>query len=209
MVIIPPTAGFSSTNILMLATEIETSGLTPNEEQVTTYYDLPDLTIELNITSELMHWRVRTKIHNTGTATISAGTAIVWKLAENEESIVWVKVIPYSPFEPNTSISGLPESNKLEFNKLRWRDHEITAIVDPPYEDDYPWEELNPDPIYGLIIESNEDNNFDSYTFPKIFSFSITKTINNYFEPVSALENNIDDKESQMSYIVVKSHVET
>ena len=87
------------------------------------------------------------------------------------------------------SIPGLPESTKLEFNKLRWRGHEITAIIDPPYEEDYPWKELDPDPIYGLIIESNEDNNFDGYIFPKIFSFSMTKTITNKFEYMRSFLN--------------------
>ena len=185
--VIPSTAGFSDVSVSMLVAGIEASGLMPNKGQVAIRYDdLPDLTIELNITSKFMHWRVRATIHNKGTATIPAGTPIVWKLEEDEDSLSWVKVTPFYPFEPNMSIPGLPESKKLEFNKLRWRGHEITAIIDPPYEEDYPWKELDPDPIYGLIIESNEDNNFDSYVFPKIFSFSMTKTITNKFEYMSS-----------------------
>ena len=185
--VIPSTAGFSDVSVSMLVAGMEASGLMSNKEQVAIRYDdLPDLTIELNITSKFMHWRVRATIHNKGTATIPAGTPIVWKLEEDEDSLSWVKVTPFYPFEPNMSIPGLPESKKLEFNKLRWRDHEITAIIDPPYEEDYPWKELDPDPIYGLIIESNEDNNFDSYVFPKIFSFSMTKTITNKFEYMSS-----------------------
>lgn len=134
-------------------------------------YDLPDLTIELNITSEQTYWRVRAKINNQGKATIPAGTNIVWKIEENLKPLYWIKVIPFTPFEPNTSINGLPESQELKFKKLRWRGHEITAIVDPPYEEDYPWIELNPDPVSGLIIESNENNNYDDFIFPKAFSF--------------------------------------
>jgi len=139
--------------------------------------DLPDLKIVLNITSEPTYWRIRTIIYNNGTATIPAGTPIVWKIEVNAKSLYWVKVTPFYPFEPNTSIKGLPESQVIKFNKFRWRGHEIKIIVDPPYEEDYPWIELDPDPVYGLIIESNEDNNYDSYVFPKLFSFLITRTM--------------------------------
>ena len=88
--------------------EIETSTykVTANND------NLPDLLIELNITDELTHWRIRATIHNKGTATIPAGTPIIWKIEEDIKSLYWMKVIPFSPFEPNSSIKGLPEVKK-------------------------------------------------------------------------------------------------
>ncbi len=131
----------------------------------------------MNITNEITYWRLRATIYNKGTATIPAGTHIVWKIEEDSKSLYWIKVTPFFPFEPNTSINGFPESQKIKFNKLRWRGHEIKIIVDPPYEEDYPWIELDPDPVFGLIIESNEDNNSDGHIFPKVFSFSIKEAM--------------------------------
>jgi hypothetical protein len=154
-----------------------------NEIKASTYNvtanndNLPDLLIELNITDELTHWRVRATIHNKGTATIPAGIPIVWKIGEGIKSLYWMKVIPFSPFEPNSSIKGLPESQEITFNKLRWRGHEIQAIVDPPFEEDYPWIELDPDPVFGLIKELNENNNFNTYKLIKVTPSSLYRIL--------------------------------
>ena len=176
--VIPPTVNSSDQNVNRLFNKRNVNEVKPFPYRILNRYDnLPDLTIELNITNELTYWRIRTTIYNKGTATIPAGTPIVWKIEENTKSLYWIKVIPFYPFEPNTSIKGLPESQEIKFNKLRWRGHEIKIIVDPPYEEDYPWIELDPDPVYGLIIESNEDNNSDGHSFPKVFSFSIQEVM--------------------------------
>lgn len=174
----PLTAECLDQTVTMLDNKRDANEVMPFAYLVINRFDtLPDLTIEVNINNELTYWRIRTTIHNKGTATIPAGTPIVWKIEGNGKSLYWVKVIPFYPFEPNTSIKGLPENQVIKFNKLRWRGHEINIIVDPPYEEDYPWIELDPDPVYGLIIESNEDNNSDKHSFPKVFSFSLQKAM--------------------------------
>lgn len=43
--------------------------------------------------------------------------------------------------------------------------------MDPVWEEKYVWPALNPDPEYGLIQESDEDNNFDTKTVPRARSF--------------------------------------
>lgn len=159
----------------------ETKSIVKNHEE------LPDLTMYVQITNHLFYWELsKFIIYNNGTAAIPTGTPIVSRATitvDGEvEDVFWASVILLCPFEPGMSFPVITPYIILRFLKIKYRGEELKIILDPPLSDDYRWPEYNPDPEYGIVLESNEDNNVYTHVFPKSFSFSrsTSQSINQY-----------------------------
>jgi hypothetical protein len=152
--------------------------------------DLPDLKIWLVFDRPFIgnYYNYETWVYNFGTATIPEGTYIVIRyFSTPEENIVDVFKLahplkPYdNPYDPSLSIHILGN-----FPKDLFKGDVLTVYVDPPYYDGYPVDKVSPyypDPLYGLIKETNEyDNNVHSFTFPH------AKSCNSFYPLFSLLE---------------------
>lgn len=144
--------------------KVETS-----EQAVTNVEDLPDLTIEIKLTYRKIgdYYRFEEWIRNEGTSTIPAGVYIVTRYFSTSGEGSWGKYPLANPLNPGGTVYAIGS-----FPRENFEGKVMTAVVDPPASDDYPWPELNPDPVYGLIKESNEDNNFYDCSIPHARSYS-------------------------------------
>ena len=143
--------------------------------------DLPDLTIKLKIIPLLQTYMIKPTVQNKGTATIPKGEYLIYKMDMPDETQHWWREELFEPLNPGESHNSRVRPG-VSKNMIKRR--EITVVIDPPAEDNYPWPELNPDPVYGLIIESNEDNNVYTGLIPKV------KTHNQY-RPLYSLLNRL------------------
>jgi len=150
--------------------------------------DLPDLTVELVIDSEdLTSYWLALIIHNNGTTAVPAGTYIVAK-----------SVGGYSKEELKNALNP---GDSIKYHN-RWiyfkNERDVVRIeVDPPAQDGYPFPELNPNPIYGIIDELNEDNNIGTFQLKsmvrsynnRMLFFSLVKFIPIFSKILEKLSN--------------------
>jgi len=158
------------------------SDLGPETKYIIKNHDkLPDLQMYIKIRNYPLFnsWGLsKFIVYNKGTATIPKGTPIVSRatitLDGEVKDVFWVSVILLSPFKPGMSFEVITHSTILMFPKEKYKGEELKVILDPPLSDDYRWPEYNPDPEYGIVLESNENNNLYTHTFTKSLPFSIT-----------------------------------
>ena len=134
--------------------------------------DLPDLKIEVKFYKMLLSGYIEFEImtYNEGTSTIPAGTWLVWKLFSTPgQRIFWFR---YQITEGNDLKPGNWHHSVISFPRTNVSGDVLTAVVDPPYEEGYPWPQFNPDQVYGIIKESNENNNTGSCAIPHVRSYN-------------------------------------
>jgi len=156
----------SSTSIIVLGKKTVTS------EQKTTNNDLPDLTIKINVFPSAYIYQVwaTPTIYNQGKTEIPKETVLVWRLVWSDGTTKgWGKMPLGEPLKPGEKLD-LWSGPVLYRSDVAGR--KLLAIVDPPGDEHYVWKDLDPDPEYGLIEESNENNNIGSHTFPKVKAFT-------------------------------------
>ena len=165
---------------------------------VATTDDLPDLTIVLVIDSKTgPYYNFETWIYNKGTGTVPAGTYIVTKFFSTPEENQWDYYQLHYPLNPGENFYTIGNFLVSDF-----KGEVLTAYVDPLYQDGYP-PIGNPDPVYGLIKESNEDNNIDSWPLPHARSY-------NLFNPLfSSLSSQTQSSSSQQSSTTTSTTVST
>jgi hypothetical protein len=146
--------------------KVETS-----EQTQTTGDDLPDLTIEIKFDIYLAFGRqiqFNYWIYNIGTGTAPKSWVVFRIYGDLEED----SYPHFFRFGPEGFAPGKTHSGTLSVPTSTLTGNKITAFVDPPYSEDYPYTDVNPDPVYGLIKESNEDNNKDTVEIPRARSYS-------------------------------------
>ena len=159
--------GIVGTLLLIGLTSLATAGNEAGElfiEKSSTC-EKPDLTLEIEIQTLPLRYVVHVIIHNEGTAAVPEGAYIVWKLNDDEYLTIWMKEQLTEPLNPGESIKS-PLCGRIEFCKIISSGATITAVVDPVGNCMYNWPELEPHPEYGLICESNEDNNVATIALP-------------------------------------------
>lgn len=132
------------------------------EQTQTTGDDLPDLTIIVEYYMKLF-WQIefRVSVSNEGTGTIPAGTYLVYRFFSTpEEDFCFVMQTEHDLKPGDCKDLYVPIPTKVLKGNI------LTAVVDPPDYEGYCWPELDPDPVYGLVQESNEDNNVDRCFIP-------------------------------------------
>jgi len=144
--------------ITTIGQNVETS-----EQTQTTGDDLPDLTIELEITTNYWWYIMKTIVRNEGTADVPAGTRIVVSI-RNEDDRLCSKSIFSELLRPG---EGFESEYWWPMGDGAIAGKEIITVVDPLGDSWHPHPEYDPDPEYGLIIELNEDNNIDTVFVPK------------------------------------------
>ena len=125
--------------------------------------DLPDLTLNLEVTTYYWWYIMKTILRNEGTADVPAGTRIVVSI-RNEDDRLCSKSIFSEPLRPG---EGFESEYWWPMGDGAIAGKDIVAVVDPPGDSWHPHPEYDPDPVYGLIIELNEDNNIDTVFVPK------------------------------------------
>jgi len=148
-------------------TTISVAEMKANESKIeaSNFCECPDLTIEIIMTTKILKYQVEVVITNEGAVEVPAGEYIVWNLRDDEYTSIWMKEELQEPLLPGESITS-PQCGEIDFCKSISSGAEIIAIVDPVGECGHQWPELDPDPCYGLIKETNEDNNIDTIVLP-------------------------------------------
>lgn len=151
------------------STEIETNFSKSSDE---TNNDLPDLTIQMVLKDNQFYpnlkWDVYVYIYNEGTTSVLTGETIIFCIRENDEGSGNCRHIELErPLGPGERVIY---DEYFVYPKIsNYPGSELAAVVDPT-DVDYPWADVNPDPEYGVIKESNENNNRDTMIFPKVKS---------------------------------------
>ena len=151
----------SSIPLLVIGQKVETTEKTSSIGD-----DLPDLTIEIKFDRYLNFGRqiqFNYCIYNKGTGYAPKSWVVFRIYGDLEED----SYPHFNRFGPEGFTPGKVHSGTLSVPTSTLTGNIIKAVIDPVYTKDYRWPELNPDPKYGLIFESNEDNNIDTVFVPK------------------------------------------